>query len=187
MDYDFNKTARWTFYTAGVIFVLLGILLLIFPLFVIASTAVFMGVGFLLAGVNNLVPYYSMRKNPMRPKWFLLLGAVDLVFGLLFLSNIGLAIFAVTTLLGAWVMAVGCLRVYMSFQAKAYGARKWWVMLLSAAMMLLISAALLSNPLVGAVSIGLLTGLSFITVGVIIISEGRLIYPGSFVNPPRAS
>jgi uncharacterized membrane protein HdeD (DUF308 family) len=175
--YNFNKTARWTFCTAGVVFVLLGILTLTRPLFVLSSVAVSMGVGFLFTGANSLVPYFSMRNNPLRPGWLLPLGVIDLIFGLLFLSRIGPAILAFTTLLGAWTLLAGFLRVWISLRVKSSGAKKWWVMLMSAFLMLALSAALLSFPRAEGVLLELLAGGSLIAVGVLMITEGRMIYP----------
>ncbi len=66
-----NKTARWTCYTAGGIFILLGIFSILHPFWALASTAILMGTGFLLSGINNLVPYFSMKNGAERPKWLL--------------------------------------------------------------------------------------------------------------------
>ncbi|MDR3255424.1 MAG: DUF308 domain-containing protein [Synergistaceae bacterium] len=177
MAYNFNKTARWTFYTAGVIFVALGLLSAMRPVVALISTAISMGVGFILAGINNLVPYFTMRGNPLRPNWLLPLGLLDVLFGVFFLSHIGFAIFTITTLLGVWVLLSGCLRLYISIQIKAAGIAKWWLMLASAAVMLLLSAALLSHPQVEGIILALLTGLSLIGLGIMMIAEGRIIYP----------
>jgi uncharacterized membrane protein HdeD (DUF308 family) len=177
MAYNFNKTARWTFYTAGVIFVILGLLSISLPMFVLVSTAVFMGVGFLMAGLNNLVPYFTMRGNPLRPAWFLPLGVLDVVFGVFFLSHIGLAIFTVTTMLGVWVLLAGCLRVYISLQIRRAGVGKWWLMMASAGLMLILSGFLLANPHVEGVILAIVSGLSLIGIGAMMITEGRMLYP----------
>jgi uncharacterized membrane protein HdeD (DUF308 family) len=178
MDYDFNKTARWTFCTAGAILVFIGILAILNPLITIVSTAVSMGIGFLLAGANYLVPYFSMRNNPLRPKWLLPLGVIDIVFGVLFITNIVLAMLALSTMLGAWMLLAGCLKLYASFAVKAAGARKWWMMTISAVLMLALSCLLLSNPAVEGLFLALLAGSSLTASGILLIAEGRVIYPG---------
>ena len=177
MDYDFNKTARWTFYTAGVILVFIGILAILNPIIAILSTAVSMGIGFLLVGANYLVPYFSMRNNPLRPKWLLPLGVIDIVFGVLFITNIGLAMLALLTMLGAWMLLAGCMKLYASFAVKAAGAKKWWMMAISAVLMIVLSFLLLSNPAVEGFFLALLAGSSLIAAGALIIAEGRMIYP----------
>lgn len=177
-----NKTARWTFYTAGVIFIILGFFSVFLPMVVLVSTAIFMGVGFLLAGLNNLIPYFTMRGNPLRPAWLLPLGVIDIVFGVFFLSHIWLVIFTVTMMLGIWVLLAGCVRVYISLKMKKAGIGKWWLMMINSSLMLVLSGILLSNPRAEGLVLALLTGLSLIGAGVLMITEGRMIYPADKEN-----
>jgi uncharacterized membrane protein HdeD (DUF308 family) len=178
MDYDFNKTARWTFYTAGTILVFIGVLAISYPLIAILSTVISVGAGFLIAGANYLVPYFSMKNNPLRPKWFLPLGMLDIVFGALFITNIGLAVLAISTLLGAWMLLTGCLRLYASLAVKAAGITRWWMMTINAVLMIALSLLLLSHPDTESFFLAFLAGASLSAAGVLIIAEGRIIYPG---------
>ncbi|MDR1019744.1 MAG: DUF308 domain-containing protein [Synergistaceae bacterium] len=177
MDYDFNKTARWTFYTAGAILVFVGMLSLLNPIVTLASIGVSIGLGLLLAGANYLVPYFSMRQNPLRPKWFLPLGVADLAFGVLFITHIALAVITLSTLLGAWMLLSGALKLYSSFLIRSAGVPKWWMMAASAVLMLILSFVLLSNPALEGLFLAVLTGVSLVSAGVLFIAEGRLIYP----------
>lgn len=175
-DYDLNKTVRWTMYTAGVIFLFLGILSILHPFIILVSTAVFMGVGMILAGINNLVPYLTMRNNPLRPKWLLPLGIVDMAFGIVFLSHIGLAIFALTSIIGAWLLAAAATRFYIAYKLKTVGTVKWWATLATAALMVLLSLILLFVPELAELWTALLVGGSILAAGCLMIAEGRVIY-----------
>lgn len=174
---NFNKTARWTFYTSGAILILLGLVAFLNPMLSAVTLGVCMGIGFLIAGFNNLVPYFSMRDNPLRPKWLLPLGILDIVLGALFLTRIGLAFFALSTLLGFWILLVGVMRLWMSFQVKAAGNEKWWLMTASGALLLLCALILLSNPFAAAFAVTFLVGFVLVMAGLVIIFEGKLIYP----------
>ena len=173
----YNKTARWTCYTAGCIFILLGFFSVLHPFWALASTAILMGIGFLLSGINNLVPYFSMKDIPERPKWLLPMAIIDIAFGLFFLSHIGLAIFTLSTLLGAWVILGGCVRAYTAFQLKSVGAERWWLMLVSAILMIAVGAVLLANPFAAAVWVAVLVGSTLVGAGLLSIAEGRTFYP----------
>ncbi len=172
-----NKTARWTCYTAGCIFILLGIFSVLHPFWALASTAILMGIGFLLSGINNLVPYFSMKSGPERPKWLLPMAIIDIVFGLFFLSHIGLAVFTLSTLVGAWVMLGGFVRGYTAFHLRAVGVPRWWVMLVGAALLVVVGAILLSNPFAAAVWVAALVGATLIGAGLLSITEGKALYP----------
>ena len=172
-----TKTARWTFYTAGGLMIFMGVFSLLHPMVALVSTAVLLGVGFIIAGLNSLVPYFTIKDPAIRPKWLLPLGIVDLAFGLIFISHIGLAVFTVTTLLGVWVGLAGALRLYIAFQLKSAGVAKWWIMLASGALMLIAAFLLLTNPIVAAIGVAMITGASLIGAGCLMIAEGRILYP----------
>lgn len=175
--HDFNRTARWTFYTTGVILILLGTAAFFNPMLSAVSMGFCMGIGFLIAGLNNLVPYFSMRGNPDRPNWLLPLGILDIALGVLFITRIGLAVFTLSTLLGIWALVVGGLRLWMSFQVKATGNKKWWLMAANGALMLLFALLLFSNPFAAVFAMTFLAGVVLVVSGCVIIAEGRLIYP----------
>lgn len=172
-----TKTARWTFYTAGGLMIVMGAFSLLHPVMALVSTAVLLGIGFIVAGLNNLVPYFTIKDPAIRPRWLLPLGIVDIVFGLVFISHVGLAIFTVTALLGVWVAIVGFMRLYIAFQLKAGGISKWWIMLVSGVLMLIAAFLLLSHPVVAVIGVAMITGASLIGVGCLMIAEGRVIYP----------
>jgi uncharacterized membrane protein HdeD (DUF308 family) len=173
----YNKTARWTCYTAGCIFILLGVFSVLHPFWAVASTAVFMGVGFLLSGINSLVPYLSMKNVPERPKWLLPMAVIDIAFGLFFISHIGLAIFTLSTLVGVWVLLGGFTRCYMAFHLRSSGVEKWWAPLISAPLMIAVGALLLSNPFVAVIWISVMVGLTLTGAGMLSIVEGKILYP----------
>lgn len=175
--HNFNKTARWTFYTSGAILILLGLVAFLNPMLSALTLGICMGVGFLIAGFNNLVPYFSMRDNPLRPKWLLPLGILDIVLGLLFLTRIGLAVFTLSTLLGCWILLVGAMRLWMSFQVKATGNEKWWLMTASGVLLLLCAFILFANPFAAVFAMTFLVGVVLVAAGCMIIAEGKLIYP----------
>lgn len=177
MDVHFNKTARWTFYTTGTILILLGLVAFLNPMLSAVTLGACMGIGFLIAGLNNLVPYVSMRNDPFRPKWLLPLGILDIALGVLFLTRIGLAVFTLSTLLGVWVLLVGGMRLWMSFQLRAAGNEKWWLMAASGALLLLLALLLFANPFAAAFAVTFLAGVVLVAAGFVIIAEGRLIYP----------
>ena len=172
-----TKTARWTFYTAGGLMIVMGVVSLLHPMVALVSTAVLLGIGFLIAGLNNLVPYFTIKDPAIRPKWLLPLGIVDIVFGVVFISHIGLAMFTVTTLLGIWIALAGVMRLYIAFQLRAGGVTRWWIMLVSGVLMLIAAFLLLSNPIVAAIGVAMITGIALIGAGCLMIAEGGVIYP----------
>lgn len=173
---DYLKSMRWTLYTTGGIFILLGIVSFFHPLASLMSLAFFAGIGFLVAGINHLVPYFTMRGSALRPGWLLPQGILDVLLGLVMLTKIGLTTLMIPILLGLWVLFTAVLRLVVSFRLRAAGLKRWWMMLISSVVLFLSSLVMLSSPIVGAFIITWLIGGMFVCAGFAIIAEGKLIY-----------
>ncbi len=174
---DYLKSMRWTLFTTGGILILLGIVSCFHPLASLMSFAFFIGIGFVVAGINHLVPYFTMRGSSYRPSWLLPQGILDILLGVLMLTRIGLTTLMIPVLLGFWVMFMGVLRLYSSFQLKRAGLKKWWILLISGVLLLLCALMVISSPILGALLVTWLIGAMFICAGAAAIAEGRLIYP----------
>jgi uncharacterized membrane protein HdeD (DUF308 family) len=131
------------------------------------------GAGLIFSGINYFVPYLALKHSKIRPKWFMVLGALDAVFGILFLTGLGLIPFRFPTLVGIWIIFVACARVYMAFANFRAGVGKWWVTLTVSAYMVLASASMMANA---ADTISLLAWNALIVTGLFIVNEGRKLF-----------
>jgi len=165
-----NRTIRWTLYTAGGLFVLLGILTAAHPMFAMRTLSTIIGVGLIISAANHLIPYLSLRRYSLRPKWLLALGLVDAVYGIIFVTPLGPVFFA--TFVGLWILFVACARSYMAYLNRAAGAPKWWVTLVCCAAMLIGAMFLLIHPAAWMIIIGAM----LVAVGILVIVEGRALY-----------
>lgn len=175
---DYLKTIRWTLYTTGGILILLGILSFFFPEASLMTLAVCVGVGFILAGINNLVPYFSLRGSPFRPAWLLPQGILDILLGVLMLTRIGLTSFMIPVLLGFWMIFTSVLRLSFCLQLRRAGLRKWWLMPVSAIAMLFCSLVMISSPVAGVLVVSWSIGTALVCAGLVMLAEARLIYKG---------
>ena len=89
MALDSKKTLRWTLYFTGGILIVLGLWAMTYPVEALMSLAFSLGVGFVLAGINHLVPCFSLRGDPMYPRWMLVQGVLDLLIGIVMLMRLG--------------------------------------------------------------------------------------------------
>jgi uncharacterized membrane protein HdeD (DUF308 family) len=168
---DSERIARWTLYTSGGIFVLAGILVIADFILGFMSIPSLLGISLLLSGANNLVPYFSMKHNPLRPRWLLPAGVADVVFGVFSLSRM----FEFTVILAVWALIAGCARVYMFYTVRSSGAARYWATLCSALLMIVTAVLLLSRLPIA----GILAGVFFAVIGAAVINEGRVLYRGA--------
>ena len=65
---DSKKTLRWTLYFTGGILVVLGLWAMTYPIEALMSLALYLGIGFVLAGINHLVPSTKIGRASCRER-----------------------------------------------------------------------------------------------------------------------
>ena len=169
----FMKTVRWTLFTDGAIIILIGALGALYPILNSPSPPTAIGVGFLICGLNYLVPYISLKHSAIRPRWFIIIGVLNAVFGVLFLARVGLILFRLPVLAGIWMIFAACARAFMAFENFRSGVGKWWITLTVAAYLLFAAAAMMTNT---ADTVSIPSWSAMIFSGLFIINEGRKLF-----------
>lgn len=169
----FKRTVRWTLFTTGAIIVAMGALGALSPVLSAISPSLVMGVGLIVSGANYFVPYVALRAASLRPGWFLVLAAVDAIFGVLFLTRLGLLLFKFSTLLGLWMVFLGCARLYMVYLNYKAKIPCWWITLTVCGYAAIAAAAVMANS---SDSLPLLSWNALIMTGLFIVNEGRKLF-----------
>ncbi|MCL2683834.1 MAG: DUF308 domain-containing protein [Synergistaceae bacterium] len=177
----FRKTVRWTLYTDGVIVILMGVLGALYPVLHSPSPSTMMGAGLLVSGLNYLVPCISLKKSPVRPRWFLLIGVLNSLFGVLFLARVGLILLRFPVLAGIWMIFAACARGCMVFENFKAGVARWWITLTVGAYMLFASAAMMTNT---SDTVSIPSWSAMIVLGIFIMNEGRKLFGAKKSVPP---
>jgi uncharacterized membrane protein HdeD (DUF308 family) len=169
----FKRTVRWTLFTAGAIIVIMGALGALSAVFTAISPSLVMGCGLMVSGLNYFVAYFSLRKAPARPAGFFVLAVVDAVFGILFLTRLGLFLFKLPVLVGLWIVFLGCARLYMAYLNYKARISCWWITLTVCGYSALAAAAVMSNS---SDSLPLFSWTTLVMTGVFIVNEGRKLF-----------
>ena len=169
----FKKTVRLTLFTDGAIIILIGVLGALNPILNSPSPTTAIGAGLLISGINYLVPYISLKKSKLRPRWFILIGVLNGVFGLLCLTRAGLLLFKLPVLIGVWMIFASCARTFMAFENRGLGVGKWWITLTVGGYFLFASAAMMMNT---SDVISIPSWSAMIVSGIFIVNEGRKLF-----------
>ena len=172
----FKRTVRWTLFTDGGIIILIGALGALNPVLRSPSPETAFGVGLLLSGFNYFVPYLSfffLKNSDIRPRWFIPIGVLNVVFGVLFIVRVGSILFRLPVLAGLWMIFAACARAFMAFENFRFGVRKWWITLTVGAYMLFAAAAMMANT---GETISIPSWSAMIVSGMFIINEGRKLF-----------
>ena len=114
----------WLLLLNGILFLILGVISLAYPVTALFSVAVYIGVVALVAGIGSIVVALSnMRVRSWG--WRLLEGVIDVIFGLLMLGNPLLSAAMIPVLIGIWVFVRGLMYVADSLAWRRRGSGDW--------------------------------------------------------------
>ena len=96
-----SNTGRWNL-VAGIIMLLLGVFIWFNPFGTMLALAFYLGIGFVLAG-----GFYIMSSIDIKSGWYLLVGVLDLIVGLILMANLGVTAASLPIILALWCLTGG--------------------------------------------------------------------------------
>ncbi|MEA2168107.1 MAG: hypothetical protein QOF76_1407 [Solirubrobacteraceae bacterium] len=102
----------------GLLSVATGVLIIVWPSPGLVAVAIILGAWLVVMGTIALSGAFAARH--IIPDWwlFLLLGLAEVALGVLALANPGATLAALITVGGIWAVAIGVMRIILSFQVK---------------------------------------------------------------------
>ena len=114
----FDKRVRRINVVTGLLSIAAGIAIVVWPAPGIVALAIFLGAWLIVVGTVTITGSLAARK--FLPNWWLLLitGLLEIPLGVLALANPGATLTALILVAGIWAVAIGVMRVAMSFELK---------------------------------------------------------------------
>lgn len=169
-----GRTIRhwWLMLVVGILSVIAGILVFVFPLETYVTLSILFGVLMILVGAAQLILSSSSNNYLMMRGYFIVGGVLDVLLGLFLCLYPGITIFLLPILLGIWML-------YHSFMIIAFGGdldtfdAGGHGFVVGSGILLLILAILiliLMNPFsAGIAAVVVLTGVGLVVFGLILI------------------
>jgi uncharacterized membrane protein HdeD (DUF308 family) len=153
----------WFFLLRGLIFLIAGFFTFRYPLASYITLSVFFGVIMLITGVIELL-YAIQHRHTKRWGWRLAISIIDLILGIILVIDIGVSMAVLPFMVGLWFLFRGITMIsFLGIVKNAYS--KGW--LIVGGILLIFSAILiLINPVIGAFTIIIWTGIAFVTAGI---------------------
>ena len=158
------KNAKWNL-VAGIIMLILGVLIWFNPFGTMMALAAYIGLGFILVGA-----FYIMASMNIKSGWYLLVGALDVLVGLVLMFNLGVTAASLPIILAIWCLAVGIIQIIGAFEIKKFGLPWAWSAIMGVAG-LVFGLLILIYPAVGALAISTVVGLYAVMFGVLQLIE----------------
>lgn len=150
----------------GIIFLIVGIVVLSSPLNALVSLSILFSISFLFGGIAEIIFALQNRKVLENWGWQLTMGIFTLLIGILLLRNPELSVKTLSLFVGFLIMFRGIAAISFSLDIKRYGGRNWGWLLASGIIGTIISFILIGNFTLAGMFAVIFVGMSFIFGGV---------------------
>ncbi len=157
---DITKQNIWLL-IIGLLAIASGLWILFSPITALVTSALILGAVFIIMGAGYLMVFRDTRDYMM-----LLLGILDLLLGLIFLTNLGITAMSMPIVFALWCFFVGVSQLVASFQVREMPDSPWGVLLLSGILGILFGGLIFFYPVVGTFTITVFMGGYLILYGV---------------------
>lgn len=159
-----NHIGLWHL-AAGIIMVLLGFYVWFNPMTSLLALALYLGVAFILIGAVYMAASFSFESG-----WYLFVGILDILVGVIFVTNLGVTAETLPIIFALWSLAVGGIQIVAAYHLYKAGFNWSWA-LIAGIIGVIFAFLILSYPILGAIAITTLMGAYILLYGVVEILE----------------
>lgn len=164
------KSLRVNLWVTGGILILLGVLMLRYPVEAIMSAGMILGFGIIATGINNISGWYFFRLTR-----FLVAGFLDIIAGLALVFQPGLSAFLIPFVIGVWLLTAGMSRTCAGFWLGGAEIPGWWIVMIEGLAMIAFAVMVCAAPLSSTFSVMMILSGVLIASGVLAVIEGFVI------------
>ncbi|MDF0707461.1 DUF308 domain-containing protein [Muricauda sp. 334s03] len=156
----------WALLILGLVFIVLGVTVFAYPLESYVSLSVLFAVSAIVSGLLQIWFATTNRNEIDGWGWQLALGIMELILGVILISNFGLTLVILPFYVGFWLLFRAFTLIGFSFELKTYKILDWGYYLIFGLLLVPLSWFIILNPLFGGVTIVAWTAIAFIVTGV---------------------
>lgn len=164
-QYQYSVQQWWLNLTAGIMFILIGAIIVFYPSTSYAKfTTLFIG-GFGVVGLIEVYYAISNHKSLQHWGWILMNGLVDLSIVFLLLTSEVVGVLGLATYIGFVLLFRSIIGIGFSTYLRQYQVRNWMIVLLLSVLGILFSILMIWETRIGVLNLTLNTILALFTVG----------------------
>ena len=125
------RTMKWLFLLSGVLFVVMGMMMLSTPLKSLVVMAIYIGMSMFISGISEISMYFNNQPGK-RSGWILAGGILSTLFGTwaIFGSGAAVLVAVLPFLFAVWVMSSGVIRIAGALSMEPPSSEKGWMLFL---------------------------------------------------------
>lgn len=156
----------WISLLVGILFIGLSLLLIFFPVAGYEAIAITFSVLMFISGIFEII-FAANNKNILPGwGWFLALGILDVILGLVLLFIPGLKEAIIPFILAFWLMFRGISSIGYSIDLQRFGSKNWGWYLAIGILSILCSIGVIFFPVAGAISVVWILAFVFLFLGI---------------------
>ena len=150
---------------AGALMVLVGVFLWFNPEISILALALYLGAALIVIGEGYITSSLEADNG-----WWTFVGVLDILVGIILVTNMGITAASLPIIFGIWCLAVGAAQLVTSYKFGRQDLPWGWSMALGV-LGVVFGFIILEHPLVGTIAISTLMGLYLVAYGIFEIGE----------------
>lgn len=156
----------WVSLLIGIVLIIFSILLLIQPAQAYVAISIVFSVCMFMSGIFEIV--FSLSNSSFLPGWgwYFAGGVIDLMLGIVLMSNPELSMGVIPFLVAFWIMFRGFTCIGFSTDMHRLGVKDWGWFLVFGILAVLCSFAIMWQPAAGAATAVYFTSFAFFFIGV---------------------
>lgn len=158
---------------SGIIFIILGLLAIIFPLYSSLGVEIFFGALFLVGGIFQLFGAFE-DKHRAHYIWNFTVGVFYILAGVYLLSNPIEGLLSLTIVLIILFYIQGLLTIFYGLKQREVPQKRLWIIFSGLITIAIASILLLAYPISALWALGLLTGINLLIFGLSILMVNRI-------------
>ena len=162
----------WFTLLRGIILLILAIFVFRHPVNALIGVAIYIGISLLITGILQIGASIGFKDTFPNWGWILAGGLLDIVFGFVLLSNPALTAATLPFIVGFWIIVSGIMSFADAFQSKKEGNSLWGLSMLGGVFSVIVGYFIMSNIIVGALTITTWMGIGFAIAGMVNIVIG---------------
>ncbi len=156
--------------TRGVLAIVFGLIAMFWPVGTALTLALLWGIWALVDGVGSLWQAFRPESKGQGRAWLVVMGVIAILAGLIAIFHPGVAVAALTWILGIWLIVRGVIELFGAFASTISVPR--WLLVVGGLLSLGLGVLFVANPETGAVAIAFWLGLVALIWGIAFVGIG---------------
>ena len=160
------RDVRNNFLLTAIVSILIGLVLVLFPVkttFLICNVA---GVLLILCGIVNIFRYVTAKGEPFLFRYDLVIGVILCLAGLFVITQSALIISFIPTIIGIVLLINGIVNLKKAIHLKNAGLKRWWIDLAFAGLIALLGLLIWLRPFDAVATTNIFIGICLILNGI---------------------